>query len=108
MWGWLVVFALLALMVLRRVGSQKSAFLNMDFRKLAGRVYLIVTAHPDDESMFMLPTITNLVKAGKTVNILCLSNGNADGLGKQREKEMEKACGFLGVTDYEVLDQKEF
>ena len=54
MWGWLVVFALLALMVLRRVGSQKSAFLNMDFRKLAGRVYLIVTAHPDDESMFML------------------------------------------------------
>ena len=31
--------------------------------------------------------------------LLCLSNGNADGLGREREKELEKSCRFLKFAD---------
>ena len=46
---------------------------------------LLVIAHPDDESMFFTPLLIN-----KNINIhlLCLSNGNADGIGQQREMEL--------------------
>jgi LmbE family N-acetylglucosaminyl deacetylase len=61
-------------------------------------VYVFVFAHPDDESMFFLPTIRSLVDAGEKVWLLCLTTGNYDGLGKLREKEMEQAGKLLGVS----------
>jgi hypothetical protein len=36
---------------------------------------LLIIAHPDDESMFFVPTITCLNKLRVAVSILCLSNG---------------------------------
>lgn len=40
------------------------------------RRVLIVTAHPDDESMFFGPTILSLAKRSNcTIYLLCLSNG---------------------------------
>jgi N-acetylglucosaminylphosphatidylinositol deacetylase len=44
---------------------------------------LIVIAHPDDEVMFFLPLISQLSGVFK-IHLLCISNGNADGLGETR------------------------
>jgi N-acetylglucosaminylphosphatidylinositol deacetylase len=86
---------------------------------------LIVTAHPDDETIFFSPTIVSLIRARIPVSILCLSNGGtlllrqqsglfslnihisggAYGLGSVREKEMIEACKELkvrGLRTYEL------
>lgn len=36
---------------------------------------LIITAHPDDETMFFAPSILSLIAQNITVEALCLSNG---------------------------------
>ena len=36
---------------------------------------LVVTAHPDDESMFFLPSVVTLLDLGWRVHLLCLSTG---------------------------------
>ena len=47
---------------------------------------VLVTAHPDDESMFFLPVIRALIsRADEKVWLICLSTGDYDGLGKIRE-----------------------
>lgn len=64
---------------------------------------LIVIAHPDDECMFFGPTITSLRTLTKSkVHVLCLSTGNADGLGTLRKKELVKSCQILGVPASQV------
>mmetsp|Transcript_38937 Transcript_38937/g.39634 ORF Transcript_38937/g.39634 Transcript_38937/m.39634 type:complete len:224 (+) Transcript_38937:75-746(+) len=47
---------------------------------------LLVIAHPDDEAMFFTPFLDTFKNS--VVSILCLSNGNADGLGNIRAKEL--------------------
>jgi N-acetylglucosaminylphosphatidylinositol deacetylase len=64
-------------------------------------LYIFITAHPDDEAMFFIPTILSLPNPKW---ILCLSNGNYDGLGKQREIELNRACGLLGFDKVTCLD----
>jgi N-acetylglucosaminylphosphatidylinositol deacetylase len=56
--------------------------------------------------MFFAPTIRGLLKGGWDVRGLCLSNGNAEGLGKVREGELRDAWEVLGVKGdkVEVLD----
>mmetsp|Transcript_9560 Transcript_9560/g.28537 ORF Transcript_9560/g.28537 Transcript_9560/m.28537 type:complete len:284 (+) Transcript_9560:65-916(+) len=61
-------------------------------------IFVIVFAHPDDESMFFLPTIRSLVDSGETVWFLCLTTGDYDGLGKIRQKELQKVGKLLGVS----------
>lgn len=58
---------------------------------------LLVTAHPDDEAMFFAPSIQALAAAGTTIYALCLSTGNADGLGAQRVRELFGSFDVLGV-----------
>lgn len=67
---------------------------------------VIVTAHPDDESMFFTPSIIELAKKNynNTLHLLCLSNGNYDGLGSVRQQEIVKAASFLQIDDVKVLD----
>ena len=60
--------------------------------------YLLVVAHPDDESMFFTPTVCELSRQQQSVHVLCLSNGNYDGLGKTREVELVKAVEVLGIS----------
>ncbi len=80
-------------------------------------VYILVIAHPDDESMFFLPTLNNLVKCTSSstesvVNremsrhcILCLSNGNYDGLGMIRATELKRAASIISPSiDVAVID----
>lgn len=59
----------------------------------------LVIAHPDDESMFFAPTLKALTSNPQyDVSVLCLSNGNAYGLGDTRSSELLQACSFLGVS----------
>ncbi|CAL1699298.1 unnamed protein product [Somion occarium] len=63
---------------------------------------LLLTAHPDDECMFFAPTILSLTKYHvneKRPNLysLCLSVGNAEGLGNIRRDELQRSLDVLGV-----------
>ncbi|KAI4163426.1 MAG: hypothetical protein LQ342_002933 [Letrouitia transgressa] len=83
---------------------------NPTFRKK--RICLLI-AHPDDEAMFFSPTLLALTAPdlGNHVKILCLSNGNADGLGKVREKELITSVKMLGLgseNDALLLDTSDF
>lgn len=74
-----VVYAILCLIVYVLIFRRWAAQWNRNATHLrfpqCKRV-LIVTAHPDDESMFFGPTILSLTKRTDcTVYLLCLSNG---------------------------------
>ncbi|KAL8710039.1 MAG: hypothetical protein Q9220_005310 [cf. Caloplaca sp. 1 TL-2023] len=74
---------------------------------------VLLIAHPDDEAMFFSPTLLALTDpaVGNHVKILCLSNGNADGLGQIREKELIASAQALGLRtrdDVLVLDSPDF
>ncbi|PCH35190.1 LmbE-like protein [Wolfiporia cocos MD-104 SS10] len=64
---------------------------------------LLLTAHPDDECMFFAPTLLALRAHAETaqpaanVFSLCLSVGNADGLGGTRRLELERSLDVLGI-----------
>ncbi|KAL9037801.1 MAG: hypothetical protein Q9214_005542 [Letrouitia sp. 1 TL-2023] len=80
------------------------------FRKK--RICLFI-AHPDDEAMFFSPTLLALTAPdlGNHVKVLCLSNGNADGLGKVRERELIASVKLLGLRsedDVLLLDTPDF
>ncbi|KAK6238174.1 hypothetical protein QUC31_003643 [Theobroma cacao] len=69
------------------------------FRK---RNVLLVVAHPDDESMFFSPTISYLTSRGHNLYLLCLSVGNADGIGSIRKDELYRACAVHKVQLQQV------
>ena len=80
---------------------------------------LLLTAHPDDETFFFGPTLTALIPSFATsasassrnndpdtvtltspqVYSLCLSVGNADGLGDTRRREFGGSLDVLGVAE---------
>ncbi|XP_063702259.1 N-acetylglucosaminyl-phosphatidylinositol de-N-acetylase-like, partial [Culicoides brevitarsis] len=66
------------------------------------RRVLVVTAHPDDESMFFAPTILGLREQKCRVFLLCLSNGNFDKKGRQRRSELFAACEILTLDQSDV------
>lgn len=65
------------------------------------RKILFLVAHPDDEVMFFGPSILRVVK-DNDIYLLCLSNGNAEGLGKIREKELFESCRILGIPSKNI------
>lgn len=78
---------------------------------LRNKRIILLIAHPDDESMFFSPALQTLTHPSleNHVKILCLSTGNADGLGDVRRKELEAAAVTLGVRrreDVFVLDDE--
>lgn len=71
---------------------------------------LLLTAHPDDECFFFGPTLTALLSqdnqpgtnddpssVAPRVYSLCLSVGDADGLGELRRNEFEKSWDVMGI-----------
>ncbi|ROV88299.1 hypothetical protein VMCG_10495 [Cytospora schulzeri] len=73
------------------------------------RICLLI-AHPDDEAMFFAPTVLALTRpeTGNHVKILCLSSGNAEGLGDTRKRELVKSGLVLGLRksdDVFVVDK---
>ena len=67
-------------------------------------LHILVIAHPDDESMFFVPTLRNLKTRGETFWILCLTTGDYDGLGTIRSEEMQRAGVLLGAEKTIVCD----
>jgi LmbE family N-acetylglucosaminyl deacetylase len=67
---------------------------------------VLVIAHPDDEVMFFTPTLLSLSRAGHHLSILCLSNGNFEGIGNIRTNELIKSAAMFGIAtkDVYVLD----
>jgi len=63
---------------------------------------LLLIAHPDDECMFFGPTIVQLLKSRCKVYVLCVSTGNADGLGGLRKDELFASCQKLGISSSNV------
>src|SRR2546421_12476804 len=81
-------------------------------RTLYNKRIILLIDHPDDEAMFFSPTLLALTDPclGNHVKILCLSAGNADGLGETRKKELVESALKLGVrrTDVFILDDDRF
>lgn len=55
--------------------------------------------------MFFTPFLSN-VAIGTNTFILCLSNGNAEGLGQIRQEELMVAGNILNVADVIVVDNE--
>ncbi|TAQ84126.1 hypothetical protein B7494_g7550 [Chlorociboria aeruginascens] len=83
------------------------------FPKLRNQRICLLIAHPDDEAMFFAPSLLALTdpELGNHVKILCLSSGDADGLGETRKKELMKSGIALGLReekDVFVVDSPDF
>ena len=68
----------------------------------------ILTAHPDDEIMFFLPTVLSLKQLQKRIHLLCVTSGDADGQGTVRRKELEKVAHHLQLSSCTILDDPAF
>lgn len=73
---------------------------------LRGRALVLVTAHPDDEAMFFSPTLLELGKSqyDNEIHLICLSNGDYDGLGTIRKSEVIRSGQMLGLDSVFVGD----
>lgn len=83
------------------------------FPVLRNKRICLLIAHPDDEAMFFAPTVLALTRpeTGNHVKILCLSSGDAEGLGPTRKHELAKSGVLLGLrssSDVFVIDSPFF
>ncbi|OAA63542.1 N-acetylglucosaminyl-phosphatidylinositol de-N-acetylase [Niveomyces insectorum RCEF 264] len=83
------------------------------FPTLQNKRICLLIAHPDDEAMFFAPTVLALTRpeTGNHVKILCLSSGNAAGLGETRKRELVKSAMTLGLRqedDVFVVESPDF
>jgi len=62
---------------------------------------LIVVAHPDDESLFFSSVI--MQERDKPWHVLCVTDANADGKGRERRLQFEQATRELGVSHWQWL-----
>ncbi|KAH0369479.1 LmbE-like protein, partial [Aureobasidium melanogenum] len=90
-----------------------TSVLTSSFPMLRSKRICLLIAHPDDEAMFFAPTVLALTRPslGNHVKILCLSSGDADGLGHIRKQELVKSGLLLGLRNAEdvlVLDDERF
>ncbi|TIB33066.1 hypothetical protein E3P86_03032 [Wallemia ichthyophaga] len=62
---------------------------------------LLVIAHPDDEVMFFGPAL-NYFRGESNLHVLCLSTGNSNGLGIEREQELYRSLRVFGVENNRI------
>ncbi|KAL4887409.1 putative deacetylase LmbE-like domain-containing protein [Aspergillus karnatakaensis] len=106
-------FALAAVFLFWSLSSTTTSPFARTFPTLRNKRICLLIAHPDDEAMFFAPTLLALTKPelGNHVKILCLSTGDADGLGPTRRIELQKSAKHLGLrseNDVLVLDETRF
>ncbi|KUI64894.1 putative N-acetylglucosaminyl-phosphatidylinositol de-N-acetylase [Cytospora mali] len=104
-----LVLALLAILV-PSLYLYTVAVVSMRLPTLRNKRICLLIAHPDDEAMFFAPTVLALARPemGNHVKILCLSSGNAEGLGDTRKRELVKSGLVLGLRkdeDVFVVDR---
>lgn len=56
----------------------------------------VIVAHPDDETLFFGGLIQQSRK--NPWEVICVTDGNADGFGAKRKRQFQKACRALGVS----------
>ncbi|KAI5654297.1 hypothetical protein M9H77_31484 [Catharanthus roseus] len=107
--AWLLIVTSLAMVWVASLSkillasSSKSKASFLDGGSTSGKKnVLLVIAHPDDETMFFSPTINYLTARRHNVHILCLSTGNADGMGNIRKEELYLASAILKVPLQQV------
>lgn len=69
---------------------------------------LLVTAHPDDEAMFFLPTIRAFQRSGFCVHLCCLSDGGGGGDAKVRLQELQREIEVLQLNPAEPRSRAPF
>jgi len=102
-----VVFVLLVLYSFKHLAAR--AAIQRANANRNERILLLITAHPDDESMFFIPSIR--AYESSNIYLLCLSNGNVNGLGHIRARELKECCAsqfgippeHVTVVDHEHL-----
>lgn len=59
----------------------------------------LAIAHPDDEVMFFGPSLNRIAQPrnNNTLSIVCLSSGDAEGLGEERKSELAKSAKMFLV-----------
>jgi N-acetylglucosaminylphosphatidylinositol deacetylase len=74
--------------------------------ELRNKRIVLLIGHPDDEAMFFAPALLALVSPanGNQIKIICLSTGNAIGLGEIRRGELLNSARRLGVPRHEDVD----
>ncbi|EEH40465.1 N-acetylglucosaminyl-phosphatidylinositol de-N-acetylase [Paracoccidioides lutzii Pb01] len=82
---------------------------GLTFPNVRNKRICLLIAHPDDEAMFFAPTLLAMTRpeSGNHLKILCLSSGNADGLGHIRKDELKASALRLGLrseSDVFVVD----
>lgn len=107
LWALALVFP--AIFVFWTMSSTSSSPFTQSFPTLYNKRICLLIAHPDDEAMFFSPAVLALTKPelGNHLKILCLSSGDADGLGEVRKKELRKSATHLGLrkeSDVFVVD----
>ncbi|KAF1994920.1 phosphatidylinositol glycan class L [Amniculicola lignicola CBS 123094] len=90
-----------------------TAQLTRTLPMLEGKRIVLLIAHPDDEAMFFAPTLLALTRPelSNHVKILCLSSGDADGLGEIRKKELVKSglqLGLRSADDVLIVEDENF
>ncbi|KAI8626120.1 putative deacetylase LmbE-like domain-containing protein [Xylariaceae sp. FL1651] len=106
-------FPIILLVILPLLYTYTSSTTQARFPTLRNKRICLLIAHPDDEAMFFAPTVLALTRpeSGNHVKILCLSTGNADGLGETRRRELIKSAMLLGLRqedDVFVIDSPDF
>ncbi|KAJ5874222.1 uncharacterized protein N7529_002652 [Penicillium soppii] len=101
--------AITAVFIFWTLSSTTSSPFTRSFPRLRNKRICLLIAHPDDEAMFFAPTVLALTRPelGNHLKILCLSTGDADGLGPIRTKELQKSALALGVrseSDVFIVD----
>src|ERR1035438_7598997 len=65
---------------------------------------LVIVAHPDDETIFFGGAILSLRYAW---DVVCLTDGDADGKGQKRAEDFKLACKRLGAKKAHILGFKD-
>jgi LmbE family N-acetylglucosaminyl deacetylase len=61
--------------------------------------HLLVVAHPDDEALFF----AGLLQTQKDWHVVCVTDGNADGFGAERQNQFLESCKKLKVKKAEIF-----
>ncbi|KAJ5107123.1 hypothetical protein N7456_003798 [Penicillium angulare] len=95
------VVAIAAIFLFWTFSATSNSPFTRNFPMLQNKRIVLLIAHPDDEAMFFAPSVLGLTKPelGNHLKILCLSTGDADGLGETRKKELQKSALQLGLRD---------
>lgn len=71
--------------------------------ELSNQKILIITAYPDEESLYFGPLIL-MLQHTNCIRLLCLSNGNSRDIGRLREQELSRTVKYLGLQGHRLID----